>query len=80
MLVEAADAGINWLEPRDFEAESLPRAINPKSGKGISSLHGGATALFADGSVRLLPDDLPPATLEALLTRDGGEAVDLGGL
>ena len=43
---------------------------------GISSDHpGGASALFVDGSVRFLPNSLPPQTLTALATRDGGEVV-----
>ncbi|MBA4063710.1 MAG: hypothetical protein C0501_08355 [Isosphaera sp.] len=41
---------------------------------GMSSDHpGGANALFVDGSVRFLPNSLPPQTLTAFATRDGGE-------
>lgn len=43
---------------------------------GISSDHpGGANALFADGSVRVLADSLSPQALTALATRDGGEVI-----
>jgi prepilin-type N-terminal cleavage/methylation domain-containing protein len=37
----------------------------------------GVAALFADGSVRLLPFDLAPATVSAALTLNGGETVEL---
>ena len=44
---------------------------------GISSSHmGGANTLFVDGSVHFLTNSLSAQTLTALITRDGGEAVD----
>ncbi len=44
---------------------------------GISSNHpGGANTLFVDGSVHFLTNSLSAETLTALITRDGGEAVD----
>ncbi len=43
---------------------------------GISSAHpGGANALFVDGSVHFLTNDLSAPTLTALSTRDGGEVI-----
>ncbi len=44
---------------------------------GISSSHpGGANTLFVDGSVHFLTNSLSAETLTALITRDGGEAID----
>ena len=44
---------------------------------GISSSHpGGANVLFVDSAVHFLKDSLSAETLTALITRDGGEAVD----
>jgi prepilin-type N-terminal cleavage/methylation domain-containing protein/prepilin-type processing-associated H-X9-DG protein len=44
---------------------------------GISSCHpGGANVLFVDGSVHFLANSLSAETLTALITRDGGEALD----
>jgi len=44
---------------------------------GISSSHpGGANALFVDGSVHFLSNALSAPILTALITRDGGEAID----
>jgi prepilin-type N-terminal cleavage/methylation domain-containing protein/prepilin-type processing-associated H-X9-DG protein len=43
---------------------------------GYSSNHaGGANLVFGDGSVRFLRDGLPLLTLQALVTRDGGEVL-----
>ncbi|HET6328162.1 MAG TPA: DUF1559 domain-containing protein [Planctomycetaceae bacterium] len=74
LLVEAADSGINWLEPRDMSYEEAVRGINPKSGWGISSRHkdGSAQIAFADGSVRTLDDDTPIEQWRRMLERDDG--------
>ncbi|HEY2415819.1 MAG TPA: DUF1559 domain-containing protein [Pirellulaceae bacterium] len=72
LLVEVADSGIHWMEPRDLHINQIPMAINPSRGQGISSHHkGGANAGFADGSVRFLDDNFPPADLRAALTAFG---------
>jgi prepilin-type processing-associated H-X9-DG protein len=78
LVVEVADSGIHWMEPRDLNFATLPMVVNPPEGfLGISSDHYGANVAFADGSVRFLKEDLPAQTLRALLTIDGGEKVNL---
>jgi hypothetical protein len=75
MFVEAADAKINWLEPRDLNVEEMSFQIN-KDGKEISSHHPGiAVVSFCDGHQSFLPENIKPETLKALITVDGGEAV-----
>jgi len=75
LLVEVANSGIHWMEPRDLDVTQMTLTINPKWGQGISSNHGGvACVVFADGHVRFLEDDLAPETVRALLTVDDGEA------
>lgn len=76
LLVEVANSGINWLEPRDLPFDEAVLGVNG-SRRGISSNHpGGANVVFCDRSVRFLPDDVPPETLRAMLTISGGEAID----
>jgi len=48
MVVEAAGAGIHWMEPRDLELEDMDFKINTGSGRGIQSNHdSGAQVAFA---------------------------------
>jgi prepilin-type processing-associated H-X9-DG protein len=77
MVVEVANSGIHWMEPRDLHVLQMAPGINPKSGQGISSAHvAGANILFADGAVHFLAEDLPPEKIKAMLTIAGGEEVD----
>ena len=56
LVVEVANSGINWAEPRDLSIEKITR--------GIPSNHtGGFNALFADGHVEFIPDDIDPKKL-----------------
>jgi prepilin-type processing-associated H-X9-DG protein len=76
LVVEIANSGIHWMEPRDLHVSQMTRTINGKSGQGISSAHpGGAVVGFADGRVRFLGETTPAATIEALLTIRGGEQI-----
>ena len=74
MVVEAANSGIHWMEPRDLPAESLERPDGKLPALTVSGRHAhgeeffftydrrpGAYVGFADGSVRYLP----PAALSA---------------
>jgi prepilin-type processing-associated H-X9-DG protein len=73
LLVEVANAGIHWAEPRDLYVGQMSPGINSKVGQGISSDHsGGAHVLFADGSVDFLPDTTDPKKLGEMLDLDGG--------
>ena len=72
LLVEVANSGIHWAEPRDLYIGQMPMAINPKIGQGISSDHpGGVNAEFVDGSVHFMPDTIDPEDLAELLDIDG---------
>lgn len=76
LVVEIANSGIHWLEPRDLHVSQMSRTINGKSGQGISSMHPlGACVVFADGRGRYLSNETPATTIEALLTIRGGETV-----
>jgi prepilin-type processing-associated H-X9-DG protein len=72
LLVEAANSGVHWAEPRDLYVGQMAPGINPKIGQGISSDHaGGANVLFADGSIRFLPNATDPKKLAEMLDLDG---------
>lgn len=77
-VVEAADARILWMEPRDLEVNKVPLAINAPGGGSISSRHpknslwagprpAGANVAMADGSARWLPNETSPEELRAIL-------------
>ncbi len=84
LVVEVSGSGIHWMEPRDLDAGQLALGINPQQGQGISSLHrccrrshwAGVNAAMADGSVRFLPEDTAPKTLQAMATTGGGETIE----
>ncbi len=77
LVVEIANSDIHWAEPCDLSVEELVTKINADRRHSLSSRHWprGVNVLFADGSVRYLPENLAPELLQALLTPDGGEKV-----
>jgi uncharacterized protein DUF1559 len=77
LVVEVANSGIRWLEPRDLHVTQMARQINAPRGQGISSPHptGGANVVMVDGTLRFLDARLTPDQLEGLLTIAGGEKV-----
>jgi prepilin-type processing-associated H-X9-DG protein len=76
LLVEVADSGINWMEPRDLSFDHMDFHINGKPRTSLSSHHGkGANVLFADMHVEYLRDTVLPETVRALLTIAAGEAI-----
>ena len=80
MLVETADSGIGWAEPRDLSADDLSMQINDGSGEGIRSYHpGGVNASFCDGSVHFLSDSLDREALRRMINRKDGMPVDPAG-
>ena len=77
LVVEASHSACAWTSPA--AVVDLMRGINLPTGlpQGGSSDHsGGVFALFADGHVGFLPDDIDPAVLRGLCTMAGGEKVD----
>ena len=77
LVVEAAGCGVNWLEPRDLDAERLSYLIDDPVDRGIASEHpDGANFLFCDGSVTLVDVAVEPEEVRAMSTISGGEEVD----
>jgi len=76
-VVEVANSGIHWAEPRDLHVTQMAREVNPSAGMGMSSRYtGGTHVLFGDGRVQFIADDSPVEQLRAMLTRAGGEVID----
>jgi type II secretory pathway pseudopilin PulG len=73
LVVEVGNSGVNWLEPRDLPLEQT--TFGGASGR-LGGIHpDGALVLMADGSVRMIPVDLPSEQIRALITPRGGEPV-----
>lgn len=74
LVVEAAEA-VPWTKPQDISYD--PTRPPPKLG---GHFKGGFHAVFADGTVRFVKDDVSERTLKALITRAGGEVVSPPGV
>ena len=92
LLVEVADAGINWTEPKDLSLDALQAGKTSSASVTVSSKHmcdhglfsysvpAGANVLMADGSVRFLPAaDLTADKLPKLLSIGGCKDEDATG-
>lgn len=76
IVAEYAGHDISWLEPKDFDVETMSFRINDPDKMSISSHHpGGPLVGMADGSVRQLSPDLPPEVVKAMITVNGGEKI-----
>jgi prepilin-type processing-associated H-X9-DG protein len=76
-VIEAAGAGINWMEPRDVPFSSLRGGIMTTTKPCISSRHSDACiTAFCDGHTNALHSTISAKTLQALATRAGGEAIN----
>jgi hypothetical protein len=81
MLVEVADSGIHWMEPRDLNLEDALRLLastDPQSAGGhrreefFFDYYFGRGILFADGSVHFVSHGVDRNVWSALLTLDDG--------
>jgi hypothetical protein len=76
MVVEMAESGIPWMEPRDLNFDTMSFRINDPVGVGIRSKHPGVAGVgMCDGSVRSIGQDIDPEVVKAMLTIAGGEKV-----
>ncbi len=75
LLAVEAKESVPWTKP-DAELKFDPAAV--ASPYGVGGPHdGGFNALFADGSVRFIPNSMNANRFRDLVTRNGGEIVDL---
>ena len=83
MVAECAGARINWLEPRDLDAEKTTN-VEMDRGDGKNPLDAirtchpkGANVLFCDGTTRSINYAVDEKFLKAMLTIDGGETISM---
>lgn len=76
MLLET-DSGnaVHWMSPDDVDVQAY---MNAGSARDSGGHIGGAHVLMADGAVIFITDSMDSGMREALLTKDGGETVDIG--
>jgi hypothetical protein len=77
LVIEMANSGIHWMEPRDLPITEMDFKINGQPGKSLSSCHGSSwqysygpvvCAVYADGHAEYVPLALPPDALRKSLT------------
>jgi hypothetical protein len=69
MVVEVANSGIHWMEPRDLTFDEACAGVNTGIKPGISSCHpAGVECGFADGTIHFVPNNISPQTLREFLT------------
>jgi type II secretory pathway pseudopilin PulG len=74
---EVAESEIRWAEPRDLRFDGMDFRVNgPRKRDGFGSPYGGTRVLMIDGSVKTLLEPTTPALLRALVTANGGEAIE----
>ena len=74
IVVEMAESGIRWTEPRDLEFDKMSFRINDPTQPSISSRHPlGALVVRANASAHFLRSDTDPAVVRALITHDAGD-------
>ncbi len=77
MLVEVADSGIHWMEPRDLDWTTMSFQIDDPARPSISSHHTlDPNAVAVDSTGYVLPRNVTPQEMKALLTIAGGEKID----
>jgi prepilin-type processing-associated H-X9-DG protein len=75
LVVEATEAHINWMEPRDLNVKDMQFHVGGGKNE-ISSAHPmGADVAFCDGHVQFLSATTDPKQVEAMTTIDGGEKI-----
>ena len=67
IVLEIADSDIHWMEPRDVLLSELSMKINDRTKRSLSSYHGGACVVHADGSVEILDEATTEERLRELL-------------
>lgn len=75
VIIESADSGVNWMEPRDLEAADLLRAIaSGNRGAASSRDPQGPAAILSDGARRRLGPGVTLDEFKAMIAPSRGKA------
>jgi len=66
IVAENVGANVHWMEPRDFDLESMNLQLNTEDG--ISSKYQQPAILMTDGSLRQLEESLQPDQVNQILS------------
>lgn len=70
LLVDCADSGIHWMEPRDLHVTQMNPNVPPTAGQGMGGHHTGLAIVgFADTNVRSVDATTDPKIIAKLLSR-----------
>ena len=69
IIIEIADSDIHWMEPRDVLLSELSMKINDRTKRSLSSYHGGACVVHADGTVEILDETTTEERVRELLAQ-----------
>lgn len=70
LIIEVANSGVCWIEPKDLTLDQVMAGVNAGTGLGNSGHQDGpgANVLLADGRIIFVRKNTPPKLLHALLT------------
>jgi type II secretory pathway pseudopilin PulG len=77
LVVESCESRVCWMEPGDLTFSKMDLTINGPTNAIRSNNPAGASAVFADGTPRFLPADLPPDQVEAFLSANKDDVAEL---
>jgi Protein of unknown function (DUF1559) len=79
LVVEGrANQSVHWMAPNDLDASQFIDSLKrPSVGQDHSPHTAGGNIVLSDGSVQFISNAVDPATIQAMVTKDGGEITSL---
>ena len=74
MMIVEAEKAVPWTKPDDLPFDPKKDELTKVGG---SMFEGGFNTVFCDGAVRFIKKDIPKESLKGLITRDGGEVIQI---
>lgn len=77
MVTEIKNSTINWAAPQDIDFSKSSFVVNGAANDIGSNNAAGCSVLLGDGSVRFLQTQTPAGTVRSMVTKAGGEIVNI---